>query len=287
MWVTMGSGGGIVVSSAEASAGTAATSAAVTIRQSENLCMGGSQPIPQFVWSPSAGQLADAQRALAAARPPPWRGPADEAAIGAVAICFARGVSGPGAAGDPAWAAAVVMRGRRTLAEAAVTGTAGAPYEAGLLALREGPLLERAVRALDAMPDVLLVDATGRDHPRRAGLALHLGAILDLPTVGVTHRPLLAQGEWPAPEKGQTAPLQIEGEQVGAWLRRRANARPVAVHTAWRTSTKVAIEVVRQAAGTHRTPEPLRRARQLARLARAGQIRSPAAPRSARPPAGG
>jgi hypothetical protein len=59
----------------------------------------------------------------------------------------------------------------------------------------EGPLLEAAVRALPAQPDVLLVDATGRDHPRRGGLALHLGAALDLPTVGVTHRPPVAEEE--------------------------------------------------------------------------------------------
>ena len=53
--------------------------------------------------------------------------------------------------------------------------------------MREGPLLEAAVRALEVEPDLLLVNATDRDHPRRAGLALHLGALLDLPTVGVTH----------------------------------------------------------------------------------------------------
>jgi deoxyribonuclease V len=212
------------------------------------------------------------QSALAAERPVPWHGDARGAAIGAVAICFARGVSGPGAAGDPAWAGAVVMRGRRLLAEAVVCGAAGAPYEPGLLVLREGPLLEAAVRALDAPPDLLLVDATGRDHPRRAGLALQLGAMLDLPTVGVTHRPLMAAGDWPAAEKGQTAPLLLDGEEVGAWLRRRAGARPLAVHPAWRTSIDTAVAIVRDAAGTHRTPEPLRRARQLARLARAGEI---------------
>jgi deoxyribonuclease V len=142
----------------------------------------------------------------------------------------------------------------------------------GLLALREGPMLAKAVRALDLAPDVLLVDATGRDHPRRAGLALELGAILDLPTVGVTHRPLLASGDWPAADRGQSAPLLLDGEPVGAWLRRRAGARPLAVHPGWRTSIEVAVAVARDAGGTHRTPEPLRRARRLARLARAGEL---------------
>jgi deoxyribonuclease V len=210
------------------------------------------------------------QSALAAARPPAWNKVARAAAIGAVAVCFRKGATGASAAGDPAWAAAVVMRGRRTLAEAVVTGAAGAPYEPGLLALREGAVLEAAVRALAVAPDVLLVDATGRDHPRRAGLALTLGAALDLPTVGVTHRPLLATGDWPAEARGATSPLLLDGEEVGAWLRRRGRARPLAVHPAWRTSTAVAVAIVREAGGTHRTPEPLRRARQLARLARAG-----------------
>jgi deoxyribonuclease V len=63
------------------------------------------------------------------------------------------------------------------------------------------------------------VDATGRDHPRRAGLALQLGAILDLPSVGVTHRPLLADGDWPADARGARSPLRIDDELVGYWLR--------------------------------------------------------------------
>src|SRR5436305_1869658 len=87
-------------------------------------------------------------------------------------------------------------------AEPRFVGPAGAAYEPGLLALRAGRLLEDAVRRLPRSPDVLLVNATGRDHPRRAGLALQLGAVLGVPTVGVTHRPLLAAGEWPADEIG-------------------------------------------------------------------------------------
>jgi deoxyribonuclease V len=145
------------------------------------------------MWPRSAQELIEAQRALAAASPEPWspdRAAAAPPAVGACAVYFPRGQAGCGARGDPAWAAAAVVRNGRVVAEAVVLGSAGAPYEAGLLALREGPALEAAVRDLELMPDMLLVDATGRDHPRRAGMALHLGAVLDLPTVGVTHRPL-------------------------------------------------------------------------------------------------
>ena len=152
---------------------------------------------------------------------------------------------------------------------AVVAGEAGAPYEPGLLALREGPLLASAAGRLRDRLDVLLVDATGRDHPRRAGLAVHLGAVLDVPTVGVTHRPLSARGPWPPSGAGARAPLALAGEQVGAWVRTSARARPLAVHAAWRTETEVAVEVVLAAVSRARTPEPLRRARRAARLARA------------------
>ena len=71
--------------------------------------------------------------------------------------------------GDPAWAGAAVITSDHRITSAEATGFAGAPYEAGLLALREGPLLEAAVRSLPRLPEVLLVNATGRDHPRSAG----------------------------------------------------------------------------------------------------------------------
>ena len=193
----------------------------------------------------------------------PWR-PVDECLIGGCFVCFPRGGHGPGGAGDRAWAAAAA--GREVVT---VEGAAGAAYEAGLLALREGALLERAVRALRAASDVLLVNATGRDHPRLAGLALHLGAVLDLPTVGVTHRALVAHGDRPPDEAGGRSPLLLDGECVGAWLCTRPGTRPLAVHAAWRTDPDVAVRVVLAATRGARTPAPLRAARRAARSARA------------------
>jgi deoxyribonuclease V len=229
------------------------------------------------MWPRSAHELIEAQRALAAASPEPWSpDPAAPArpAVGACAVYFPRGETNPparGARGDPAWAAAAVVRDGRVSAESIVRGHAGAPYEAGLLALREGPVLEAAVRALGVMPDVLLVDATGRDHPRRAGMALHLGAVLDVPSVGVTHRPLVASGAWPEDAQGAAAPLLLDGERVGVWLRTRTGTRPLAVHCGWRTSLETAVEVVLAVTGRHRTPTPFRVARRAARSARAAR----------------
>jgi deoxyribonuclease V len=214
-------------------------------------------------WPASADELVDVQRALADAEPPPWR-LRDQAVIGACFVCSARGKAGQGSAGDPLWAAAATPG-----ATAVITAEAGAPYRAGLLALREGPALETAVRALDQAPDALLVDGTGRDHPRGAGLALHLGSVLELPTVGVTHRPLLADGSWPDDEPGARSPLLLDGAVVGYWLRTRPGTRPLAVHAAWRTDPEAAVEIVLSSLAAHRAPEPLRRARRAAREARA------------------
>jgi deoxyribonuclease V len=171
---------------------------------------------------------------------------------------------------EPGWAGAALALGRRVVASALVRGGAGESYEPGLLALREGPLLEAAVRALPQRPEVLLVNATGRDHPRGAGLALHLGSVLGLPSVGVTHRPLLARGKWPSEEAGAHTPLLLDEQTVACWLRTRPHTRPLVVHPGWRTDLHTARAVVLAAVGRARAPEPLREARRIARRARAG-----------------
>ena len=221
-------------------------------------------------WPDTAEALIREQDELAGATPPRWR-PTEDAAIAGCFVCFERGKTGPGQAGDPGWAGAALFRGDRRDASAVVTGTAGAAYEPGLLALREGRLLENAVLGLVEKPDLLLVNATGRDHPRRAGLALHLGAVLDVPTVGITHRLLVADGVWPNDERGATSPFHVEGERVGYWLRTRPGTRPLAVHAAWRTDADTAVAAAAAIIGTTRTLEPLREARRLARTARAGR----------------
>jgi deoxyribonuclease V len=216
-----------------------------------------------YRWPVSADELVAIQLCLAAERPPLFC-QTDRVRVGACFVCFERSVAGPGSVGDRGWAAAAAGEGI-----AVVEGAAGSAYSPGLLALREGALLEAAVRELPDRPDVLLVNATGRDHPRRAGLALHLGSVLDVPTVGVTHRTLVAAGDWPPDERGCRSPLLLEDELVGYWLRTRRGARPLAVHAAWRTDPDTAARVVTDAVRSSRTPEPLRLARRAARTARA------------------
>ncbi len=245
-------------------------------------------------------QVALAARARTALERQPWL-PEDDAAVAGCGVAFAAGEAGPGRAGDRAWAAAVVwhprsaprrgdgapyrdpgraLRGsqaaggpRRAADIAAVALVAGrvlAPYAAGLLALREGPLLAGALTRLDPVPDVALVDATGLDHPRSAGLALHLGAVTGLPTVGVTRRPLLAAGAPPPLARGASSPLVLGARLVGYWVCTRTGARPVAAHAGWRTSPETAAALVLSASTeSARTPVPLQEARRVAREARA------------------
>jgi deoxyribonuclease V len=220
------------------------------------------------MWGTSAEELQERQRELAAPTEARWQPPEGDLRVGGCWVCFPRGQQGPGAAGDPAWTAAVTWSRGRVCGAAVRTAVAGAEYVAGLMALREGPLLEQAVRGLRERPQVLLVDATGRDHPRGCGLARHLGAVLDLPTVGVTHRPLAATGDWPADEQGAASPLWLGGERVGCWLRTRTGTRPLAVHPGWRVDLDTALRVLAVATAGRRTPEPLRHARRLARRAR-------------------
>jgi deoxyribonuclease V len=220
------------------------------------------------MWPLDAESLMEAQLELAEARPEPWRPPVGDLLVGGCWVCFPRGLRGRGSAGDAAWVAAVVMREDQVVTQEVRRGEAGAPYSPGLLALRLGSLMEEAVRVLVTRPDVLLVDATARDHPRGAGLALHLGAELDLPTVGITHRPLLGLGATPDDRRGATTPLVIDDAVVGCWMRTRRGVRPVAVHPGWRVDLATAVEVVAGTTGRRRTPEPLRHARQLAREAR-------------------
>lgn len=238
-------------------------------------------------WPRDATALEDLQRELAAAADAvaPWIWPVDsegsarstarlpasgDLAVAAAFTAFPRGEGGPGRAGQRVVAAAVLWHRGVVVRQAVVEGESEGPYVAGYLALRCGALLTAAVRGLEQRPDVLLVDATGRDHPRRAGLALHLGAHLGAPSVGATNRALAADYDEPAGTAGSTSPLLLDGRLVGYAVRTRGGARPVLAHAAWRTTPEQARDLVLALSGRWRTPLPLRAARTLARTARAG-----------------
>lgn len=229
-------------------------------------------------WPTDAAELVAEQHALSARLPTATFAYRPGLLVAGCFVCFATMTRGDDRGRELAYGGAALTRDRERMGSAVEVTPTAHPYQAGLLALREGIVLERAVRSLPIRPHLLVVNATGLDHPRGAGLAIHLGAALDLPTVGVTHRPMLASGTWPAIERGQSAPVTLDERLVGLWVCTRTGARPVVVHAGWQTTAETAAEAVLDTTRQARTPEPVRCAREVARrtrgrAARAGLVR--------------
>lgn len=138
------------------------------------------------------------------------------------------------------------------------------PYVPGLLSFREIPAALDALARLGTTPDLLLCDGQGFAHPRRFGLACHLGWLLDVPCIGVAKSRLIGCFEDPAPERGAFAPLLDREEVIGAALRSRAGVRPVFVSTGHRVGLASAIRLALACTGRYRLPEPARHAHRLA-----------------------
>ncbi|WP_242901525.1 deoxyribonuclease V [Actinomadura terrae] len=173
---------------------------------------------------------------------------------------------------DGPLAAAVVVLETTTLnvlEESVATGTAAFPYIPGLLAFRELPTLIEALRALEITPDLLVCDGYGLAHPRRFGLACHLGVLTDLPTIGVAKTSFIGTHTPPAPQRGATSPLLHQGEEVGRALRTQDNVKPVFVSVGHRMNLDNACRNVLKVA-RHRLPETTRRADRLSRDALSG-----------------
>lgn len=165
-------------------------------------------------------------------------------------------------------AAAVALDARtlQTVTSAVVLGTATFPYVPGLLAFREVPTALSALERLDAAPDLLICDGQGLAHPRRFGLACHLGILAGVPTIGVAKN---AWGECPdpGPERGDTADIRLDGEVVGRVLRTRTGVKPLYVSVGHLIDLDTACEQVLSLTPHYRQPETTRQADQLCRRA--------------------
>jgi deoxyribonuclease V len=139
------------------------------------------------------------------------------------------------------------------------------PYIPGLLSFREGPVILDAFNALTSTPDVLIFDGQGIAHPRRFGIASHIGLLLDLPSIGCAKTKLTGHYEEPDFLRGSYAELIDRGETVGAAVRTRSGVKPVFVSTGHRVGLQESIELVLQSCMKFRLPEPSRRADNLAR----------------------
>jgi len=137
------------------------------------------------------------------------------------------------------------------------------PYIPGLLSFREMPAILAAVRKLRTTPDVFVCDGQGLAHPRRFGVACHLGVVLDLPAVGCAKSRLIGEHRDPGQRRGSCASLVDRGERVGTVLRTRDGVRPVFVSVGHRIGLPAAERLILDTGAGYRLPEPTRRADQL------------------------
>ena len=145
------------------------------------------------------------------------------------------------------------------------------PYVPGLLAFREVPAVLDALERLAITPDVVLCDGHGIAHPRRFGIACHIGLLAGVPTIGVAKSRYVGEHAEPEPERGAWAPLVDGGEVIGAALRTRARVRPVYVSVGHRVGLETAIDTVLRCTTRFRLPEPIREADRLSRREPLGQ----------------
>jgi deoxyribonuclease V len=138
------------------------------------------------------------------------------------------------------------------------------PYVPGYLSFRELPAVLQALEQLATQPDLLLCDGQGLAHPRRFGLACHLGVVTGLPSIGVAKSRLLGSHREPGLRKGQWTPLLDKGETIGAVLRTRSNVSPLFVSIGHRVSLETAIDYVLRCTTRYRLPETTRWAHRLA-----------------------
>lgn len=154
---------------------------------------------------------------------------------------------------------------------AGVSGPVPFPYIPGLLSFREAPILQAAVQKLAQPPEVILVDGQGIAHPRRLGLASHLGLLLGIPTIGCAKSRLWGEMGELGEEKGSSCPLTAGGVVVGWVLRSRRGCRPLFISPGHLVTLEESLEVVRMCLGPYRLPLPLRAAHILSnRLRRQG-----------------
>ena len=158
---------------------------------------------------------------------------------------------------DPRLFAAVVVIDAEThevIERVGVRAQAQFPYVPGLLSFREAPAVLEAFRRLQTRPDVVLYDGQGFAHPRRIGIASHLGLWLGVPTIGCAKSWLCGEYEEPGPNRGDYTPLLDQGETIGAVVRTRTRVKPLYISSGHLCDLESAIAVVLANANRYRLP---------------------------------
>ncbi|BDI14691.1 endonuclease V [Nostoc cf. commune SO-36] len=138
------------------------------------------------------------------------------------------------------------------------------PYVPGFLSFREIPAVLDALEKIKTTPDIILCDGQGIAHPRRLGIASHLGLLIDMPTIGVAKSKLVGKNEEVPETKGSRQPLIYKGETIGAVLRSRTGVKPLYISSGHRVSLPTAIDYVLRCTTKYRLPETTRLADKLA-----------------------
>jgi deoxyribonuclease V len=138
------------------------------------------------------------------------------------------------------------------------------PYVPGYLSFRELPAVLQAIDQLSVRPDMFLCDGQGIAHPRRFGIASHLGVLLDMPTIGVAKSRLIGTYVEPGPDKGDFSALYDGDEQIGIVLRTRSGVKPLFISPGHRVSIASAIQITLACTPKYRLPETTRHAHRLA-----------------------
>jgi len=132
------------------------------------------------------------------------------------------------------------------------------PYIPGLLSFREGPVVIEAIKKLSIMPDVFIFDGQGIAHPRRIGIASHVGVLLDIPTIGCAKSVLCGEFEMPGTRKGSWTPLVYNSQIIGAILRTKTDIKPVVISIGHKIDLYTSIEIILNLCTKYRLPEPIR-----------------------------
>jgi len=157
-------------------------------------------------------------------------------------------------------AAVVLMRYPEldVVEEQVVEGDVSFPYVPGLLSFREAPLIAQAFERLRGKPDLLLIDGHGYAHPRRFGIACHLGLMADVPTIGCAKSRLCGEHSEPGRRRGSKAELRLDSEVIGAVLRTRDGVKSIYVSVGHKIGLEVAVQWALRLAPRLRLPEPIR-----------------------------
>lgn len=175
---------------------------------------------------------------------------------------------------DPTiYTAVVVLRlpSLEVVEEVGIVGETKFPYVPGLLSFRESPSVLEAWSRLKTEPDAVMFDGQGLAHPRRVGIASHVGLLIDRPTFGCAKSVLVGKYEEPGAERGSWTPLVDKGETVGAALRTKNRVQPIYVSPGHLIDLEGAVDLTLRCDGGYRQPEPTRRAHLLVNALRRGE----------------